>query len=385
MDRARSVTPSIDQWAALHGWADPGTGPRWAGTANCQSATPLPSDCVGGAAICNAQQISANPNNTGLTQDLNQLSRGCLGSNERQGYWYRFTVSGTGLLGFTISPNNAGDDYDFGIWGPYSSITCPPRETPVRCNYSGDPGDTGLSALGSNPTEGGSGNKWSSRLPVIAGENYFLYVSNFSQSGLAFDLSWQLESGASLDCTLLPIQLLSLNGAPVPEGIRLDWSTATESNSAAFAIERMNEFGDFVQIGELPAAGNSNSLIEYQFIDSQPMQGFNHFRLKMIDADGSAELSQVVSVANRYGGFVGLYPNPATDHISIVMDELPESEIIIRFHDASGRLVREERTMVAEGQSLVTIPLLGLDPGHYALSYSFQNSAMRYGGRFLVQ
>ena len=363
----------------------PGTGPRWAGTSNCQSATPLSSDCAGGAAICNAQQLNASPSNTGLMSDMNLHNRGCLSNNERQGVWYRYTISQSGTLGFTITPQNNSDDYDFAVWGPYSSSACPPEELPFRCNYSGTTGATGVSSLGTNPSEPAGGSKWSSLMPVTVGQIYMLYVSNWSQSGLAFDLTWQLTNGASLDCSLLPIQLLSLNGAPVPEGIRLDWSTATESNSAAFAIERMNEFGDFVQIGELPAAGNSNSLIEYQFIDYQPMQGFNHYRLKMIDADGSAELSQVVSVANRYGGFVGLYPNPATDHISIVMDELPESEIIIRFHDASGRLVREERTTVAEGQSLVKVPLLGLDPGHYALSYSFQNSAMRYGGRFLVQ
>jgi hypothetical protein len=363
----------------------PGTGPRWAGVANCQSAAPLPSDCVGSANICGAQQISANPSNTGLAQDLNHLTRGCLGTNERQGYWYRFSISASGLLGFTISPSNPADDYDFGIWGPYSSLACPPRETPVRCNYSGDPGPTGLSALGTNPTEGGSGNKWSSRLPVSVGENYYLYVSNYSQSGLAFDLSWQLESGASLDCTLLPVQLLSLTGAPVPTGIRLDWLTATESTSAFYAVERMDEAGAFQQIGQVAAVGNAATTTAYEFLDAQPMPGFNHYRLKMVDADGSSELSPVVSVANRYGGFVGLYPNPATDAISVVMDAMPEGEAILSVLDASGRLIKQHYAVVTEGQSRATMPLTGLERGHYMLSVAFGNDMPSHTGRFVVE
>ncbi|MFZ1692586.1 MAG: T9SS type A sorting domain-containing protein, partial [Flavobacteriales bacterium] len=364
----------------------PGTGFRWAGTANCQSAAPLPSDCIGGSAICGAQQISANPSNTGLAQDLNHLTRGCLGANERQGYWYKFTISGTGLLGFTISPNDPGDDYDFGIWGPYGSFSCPPREAPVRCNYSGTPGNTGLSALGTNPSEGGGGNKWSTRMPVTVGENYLLYVSNWSQSGLAFDLSWQLESGASLDCNLLPVQLLGLNGAPVPSGIQLEWQTATESNSAFFAVERIDETGAFQQIGQVAAAGYSVSTTGYNFLDPQPLPGFNYYRLKMVDADGSSELSNVISVANRYGSFVGnLFPNPAEDHINVAIDGADDMDVYLRVLDASGRLIREHRTRTASGQQTVTMPLQGIESGQYLLMATLSTGESHTAGRFVVR
>lgn len=364
----------------------PGTGLRWAGTANCQSAAPLPSDCMGGTAICHAQQINDNPTNTGLSADLNLHTRGCLSNNERQGLWYRFTVSSSGTLGFTITPQNLANDYDFALWGPYPSFSCPVEQLPVRCNYSGTTGATGVSSAGTNPSEPAGGSKWSSLMNVTAGENYMLYISNWSQSGLAFDLSWQLTNGASLDCQLLPVQLLSLNGAPVPSGIQLDWQTATESNSAFFAVERMDETGAFQQIGQVAAAGNSASTTAYTFLDPQPLPGFNYYRLKMIDADGSSELSEVISVANRYGSFVGsLFPNPAEDQINLAIDAAEDMDVHLRVLDASGRLVREHRARTVAAQHTVTMPLHGIESGQYLLMATLSNGESHTAGRFVVR
>ncbi|HRD54684.1 MAG TPA: T9SS type A sorting domain-containing protein, partial [Flavobacteriales bacterium] len=344
------------------------------------------SDCVGGTAICNAQQINDNPSNTGLSADLNLHTRGCLSNNERQGLWYRFTVSSSGTLGFTITPQNLANDYDFALWGPYSAFACPVEQLPVRCNYSGTTGATGMSSSGTNPSEPAGGSKWSSLMNVTAGENYMLYISNWSQSGLAFDLSWQLTNGASLDCQLLPVQLLSLNGAPVPSGIQLDWQTATESNSAFFAVERMDETGAFQQIGQVAAAGNSASTTAYTFLDPQPLPGFNYYRLKMIDADGSSELSEVVSVANRYGSFVGsLFPNPAVDQINVAIAATEDMDVNLRVFDASGRLIREHRAHAVPGQPTVTMPLHGLESGQYLLMATLSNGESHTAGRFVVR
>ena len=364
----------------------PGTGLRYAGTVDCLSAAPSNSDCYGQSAICSSQQINANPNSTGLTSDINLHTRGCLGSSERQGFWYSFSPSSAGTIALTIAPDNSNDDYDFAIWGPYSSLSCPPLVNPYRCNYSGQTGNTGLSTSASNPSEGAGGPKWSTAMTVTAGEFYLLYISNFSQSGLAFALTWQLTNGASLDCNLLPVQLLSFNGAPVPEGIQLDWTTATESNTSHFAVERMDETGAFVQIGQAAAAGNSTSTTAYQFLDESPLSGFNHYRLKMIDLDGSTEMSDAIAVANRYGSFVGsIFPNPAEDQVNVVMAVEEETGVSLRVIDSSGRTIREHRVRALGGQQVVRMPLHGLESGQYLLIATLDNGEVMSNGRFIVR
>ncbi|MBK9175443.1 MAG: T9SS type A sorting domain-containing protein [Flavobacteriales bacterium] len=364
----------------------PGTGLRYAGVANCQSAPPTTSDCYGRTAICNAQQINDNPTTTGLTTDLHLHNRGCLGSNERQGSWYSFSPSASGTVAFTISPTNPSDDYDFAVWGPFGSLSCPPLVTPYRCNYSATTGDTGLSTSASNPSEGAGGSKWSTAMVVTAGEYYLLYISNWTQSGLAFNLTWQLTNGASLDCALLPIELVSLYGAPVPEGIRLDWVTATESNSDHFAIERMNEEGGFDQIGHVAASGWSASATAYQFLDPQPMPGFNHYRIKMVDQDGTTKVSDVVSVANRYGAMHTVpYPNPATNEIYVEVEMDEDASIQTGILDASGRLVRQHAIAVRAGSQRLRIPIDGLDAGAYTLTFLSAQGTAWLTGRFFVE
>lgn len=363
----------------------PGTGLRYAAAASCQSPTASRSDCHGRTQVCGAQQINDNPTNTGLTSDLDQYNRGCLGSNERQGTWYSFTPSASGTLGFTIAPNNSSDDYDFAIWGPFTTLSCPPLGAPLRCNYSGTSGNTGLSSSGTNDSEPSWGSKWSNLMSVTAGQNYLMYISNYSRSGLAFALSWQLTNGASLDC-LLPIELVSLYGAPVPEGIRLDWVTASESNSAQFAVERMEADGSFAQIGAVPAAGWSSSLLNYSFLDPQPNPGFNHYRLKLIDLDGTTKLSDVVSVMHRYGAMRGVpFPNPASTEISIDLDAAFEGLARISILDPSGRLVLESTTPVADGPQRVSIPLSGLEAGQYMLTVMLPGSDLLAPSRFVIQ
>lgn len=364
---------------------NPGTGLRYAASASCQSPPASTSDCYGRTQVCGSQQINDNPTNTGLTADLNQYNRGCLGSSERQGTWYSFTPSAGGTVGFTIAPNNSSDDYDFAVWGPFSSVSCPVLSTPLRCNYSGTTGNTGLSSAGTNDSEGAGGSKWSNLMNVSSGQHYLLYISNYSRSGLAFALSWDLTNGASLDC-LLPIELVNLHGAPLPEGIRLDWSTATESSSASFAIERMEAGGDFVQIGEVPAAGWSSSMTHYSFIDAQPHPGFNHYRLKMIDLDGTTKLSDVVEVMHRYGAMRGApYPNPASDEVTISIDAATEGQARVSIVDASGRLVRDLNMAVTGGSQLLRIPLDGLESGQYVLLAVMPGEAMPIPARFAIQ
>jgi len=363
---------------------NPGTGLRYAGTVDCQSAAPSNSDCCGRTPICSGQQINANPNSTGLTSDISLHTRGCLSASERQGLWYSFSPSSAGTVAFTISPAGPNDDYDFAVWGPYSSLSCPPLVPPYRCNYSGTIGGTGLSTTAVNPSEGAGGSKWSSAMTVTAGEFYLLYISNFSQSGLAFSLTWQLTGGASLDCSLLPVQLLSFTGYPVTEGIHLDWTTATESNTSHFAVERMDETGAFVQIGQAAAAGYSSSTTAYQFLDESPLSGFNHYRLKMIDLDGSSEMSDVIAVANRFGSFVGsIFPNPAQDEVSATIQSQMEGPADVMLHDASGRLVRSERFTLEAGSNVLMVQLADLEVGHYALSVMGPDGTLMHPGRFV--
>jgi hypothetical protein len=317
--------------------------PPTAGIAFTQTVTCTPpaapaNDCAGGTTICNGQSFNNNSSGTGNVADLNSSNQGCLASGERQGTWYRFSPSSSGTVGFTIAPVVT-TDYDFAVWGPLAGVQCPPIGPPLRCSYSGLTGDTGVGNGAADASEGAGGDKWVSLIPVTAGQIYILYVDNFSANGQSFSLTWQLGAGASLDCTVLPIELTAFHAEASGSTVQLDWTTATESDNDLFVIERSPDGAAFEGIGVMDAIGNSQHATNYAFVDPFPLNGMNHYRLMQVDIDGRSEHSEVRTVFFRQnGGPLVMVPNPGNEAVRVL---LPRSAAgaVVQVTDATGRVV----------------------------------------------
>ena len=160
------------------------------------------SDCISAISICGNSDISYTSSGIGnITEILNQ-NGGCLGTNERFSVWYNFTAATTGTLAFTIAPNDPSDDYDFAVYGPTTNGCTSLQNgsnvfiSPVRCNYSGTPGNTGLDINLPLPTPApippqyGNNNQFSPYMNVVAGQTYYIVITNFSLSAFGFNLNW---------------------------------------------------------------------------------------------------------------------------------------------------------------------------------------------------
>lgn len=337
----------------------PATGSVFTQTVTCNPPPTPPQDCAGGITVCSGQSFGNNSNNTGNVVDLTAANQGCLASGERQGTWYYFSPSAGGTIGFTISPV-APTDYDFAVWGPMASITCPPPGPPLRCSYAAPFGDTGAGNGATDPTEGAGGDRWISTFNVLAGEIYIMYIDNFSTNGQAFNLSWQLTNGASLDCTILPVELTDFDAKAAGASVELNWITASERNSGVFEIERSIDGGHFERIGAMPAAGNSSRPLLYTMLDRSPSTGVNHYRLRQIDADGRSLLSPVKTVMMNAGQNVRLVPNPGSGLVDVLLPSIPPGSVLLML-DATGREVMR----IALEMERVTFDAASLPGGLY--------------------
>ena len=327
----------------------PTAGISFSQTVTCVTPAPPATDCIGGATICSGQSFNNNSANTGSVVDLTAANQGCLASGERQGTWYIFSPSAPGTVGFTIAPA-APTDYDFAVWGPYppgttTGTACPPLGPPLRCSYAAPTGNTGVGNGAVDPSEGAGGDRWVSTFNVAVGQVYLLYVDNFSANGQAFALTWQLSGGASLDCTVLPIELLSFEAYGVDEGVSLKWATATEQNSDRFEVERSVDGEHFELVGTLPSAGNSMQELHYDYLDRQPHQGLNHYRLRHVDVDGDEQHSPVESVfvERHVKDQVFLIPNPGSGMVQVILPENAMGSLFV-MTDAVGQEVLRART-----------------------------------------
>ena len=138
-------------------------------------------------------------------------------------------------MALTIVPVDATDDYDLVL---YLAADCGSLGTPVRCSYAQGSGNTGMVSGAGDNSEDVTGDSWVNDIAVTLGQKYYLMVNNWTPNGDGFTLNWTLTGGASMDCAVLPIELLTfgakLNGAAV----NIYWTTVSETNNDYFTIER---------------------------------------------------------------------------------------------------------------------------------------------------
>ncbi|MFN3402603.1 MAG: glycoside hydrolase family 9 protein [Cytophagaceae bacterium] len=159
---------------------------------------------------------------------------------------------------------------------------------------------------------------------------------------------WNIQTGSPCDrlpviarvggCeTPTPVILFSFGGELVNGSAILNWSTASESNSKFFEIQKSsNPESGFSTIGSVPAAGNSSKVLTYNFMDENPAIGVNYYRLKQVDKDGSEEFSNVISVVWDEPT-IHLAPNPFTKTTRLKVSMPSYAEVEIRVLDLSGK------------------------------------------------
>jgi hypothetical protein len=112
-------------------------------------------------------------------------------------------------------------------------------------------------------------------------------VSSFSSSKV-----WALSHNENP----LPIQLINFDAQCIGKQVNVTWSTLTETNNALFTLQRSLDANNFMDIANLPGAGNSNTQLNYSAIDHSPLHNLAYYRLKQTDFDGNYAYSEVVAV-----------------------------------------------------------------------------------------
>lgn len=147
--------------------------------------------------------------------------------------------------------------------------------------------------------------------------DYLSEPSNtFSLSGNDTGCNSTAEIGAS--CTgPLPIGLVAFAVQPEDDHAILRWKTASETNNAGFEVQRTRTMSVWETLAFIPGKGTTFELTSYQYIDENPSEGVNYYRLRQVNFDGTAAFSEVVSATVSPDHKMPLYPNPTTGKVLI--------------------------------------------------------------------
>ncbi|MEP2772072.1 MAG: T9SS type A sorting domain-containing protein [Fulvivirga sp.] len=166
----------------------------------------------------------------------------------------------------------------------------------------------------------------------------------------------------------LPVELLSFNASSVVGEVELNWATSTEINNDYFEVQHSANGIDFITIGKLAGAGNSNSRVDYYFVHRNPAAGRNYYRLNQVDFDYQSEISQTIMVESELlKTEISVYPNPTPDFVYITTTR-DLDYIDYELYDARGMKVPMRERARQLSQQKAELNLQSLVSGSYILT-----------------
>lgn len=188
--------------------------------------------------------------------------------------------------------------------------------------------------------------------------------------GITSERDWREKS-------TLPVEWLSFEATQQGVNARLDWSTATESNSDYFQIERSADGRIFEVLGEVRAAGISMSQSDYSFTDAGILVGEGTtllYRLKQVDIDGRFNYSKVVELEiGESSSYLTLsaFPNPVHDVLNLRIEY--QGSAFVKIVNATGQAVFESELDPMNTLREFKIPVGDWSPGIYSISATGSN------------
>jgi hypothetical protein len=138
----------------------------------------------------------------------------------------------------------------------------------------------------------------------------------------AMAISTGLTLSKSIDIGSLPVTLTHFKATTEGNIANLNWATTAELNSDRFEVMRSFDTKAWHKIGTVKSNGNSTVENNYYFSDDSPASGNNYYRLKMIDKDGSSEMSLIESITFDLKEGITISPNPTVERIYIKTENM---------------------------------------------------------------
>jgi hypothetical protein len=176
--------------------------------------------------------------------------------------------------------------------------------------------------------------------------------------------------------TPVPVSLLRFTAEKGKLTNKLLWTTTQEINTKEFTVERSTDGIEFSPIGNVAANGNTNSRIDYSFTDAFILQGYNYYRLKIVNTDNSVKYSSTLIVKNDPAKGIVIYPNPSFEKINIWFVAEKMSRAVITIHDVNGKLLWQKNIQVNKGANNLPADISELGKGNYVLKIKTETQTL---------
>lgn len=172
--------------------------------------------------------------------------------------------------------------------------------------------------------------------------------------------------GSSTSKNPLPVELTAFKAFCENDKIKIQWSTASETNCDYFIVEKMQNGGIFSPIAHVSGNGNSNKQISYQVEVETTNNEVAYFRLTQIDYSGEAQVFNnriIYNSCDLKTEDIHVFNNSALN--TIIINSTNENKAELNIFDINGRLLQIKNLQLTSGENAVNTRELGLSAGIY--------------------
>jgi hypothetical protein len=197
-------------------------------------------------------------------------------------------------------------------------------------------------------------------LPAVSG-TYTITITN--PDGQTTTIPITIDSA-------LPVELLSFDAKAANSNCILHWETASEINNDYFTIQRSVDGNTFEDVGKVKGAGNSTSIIDYTYIDKNPVCSTCYYRLNQVDYDGKSSLSKIIRVNFESSEFAlsATVVDYENNSIKIYLNSSRDENVVYRICDLPGRIISSGSKTTGKGTNTIEIDTKYFSHGIYFLS-----------------
>lgn len=209
-------------------------------------------------------------------------------------------------------------------------------------------------------------------LNLIGGLTYLIGIDGFAGT----ECSFNINIGPAI---ILPVEIITLSARVENENAIIRWTTASETNSAFFYVEKSTDALNFMEIGKIQAAGNSSTLKNYSFLDQNIMDGATiYYRIQQVDNNNRFTYSRIIPVETNYSSNeVKILNNPVPDNLNISFNSEAGEKEILTIYSAIGSLVSSVQIPASKGLNQIKLDVSFLPKGIYFVNL-FSNTNSRF-------
>jgi carboxypeptidase T len=138
----------------------------------------------------------------------------------------------------------------------------------------------------------------------------------------------------------LPVTFISFSGnLTALNTVDLQWKAVVDEKHSYFVVERSSDGQNFSTLGRVDD-------LPYRITDFSPVPGINYYRVKQYDIDGNFSYSKTISINYNPRVTVSLYPNPASEDITLRFTAPHSESVTIQVSDLSGKMVYSKQIAI---------------------------------------